>query len=514
MTVDLADAPEQSSRQFDDPVREKMTAHAKSLSVSERAALIQLARPRIVEPYFKHIPHPPQQVFLSLSQVEEVMYGGSAGGGKSDALLMSALQYVNVPGYSALILRRTWPDLNAPGAILDRARTWLADTPARQRDGGRIWEFPAGKNGSGMARIQFGYLQHDKDKFKFQSAEYQFIGFDELTQFEESQYTYLFSRLRRPTVSCLNCGTSIRQYRRRQDAVHYWKHTTREGKSRCPRIFPDPKVVRQYSKAPDGLTLFDVPLRMRSATNPGGVGHVWVKERFIDQRTKEDGALFIPARLKDNPSLDQKSYEKNLQHLLPVDRERLLNGDWDVEEEGAMFQRHHFLPIPDSPKRGNVIRFWDLAATTDKTSDYTAGVRVRLLDGQWYIEDVVRFQGSPLTVEKTIYQTAILDGPSVPIRMEQEPGSSGVNTISHYKRNVLAGFNFDGVRSTGDKQVRAMPVASAAESGNVFMVQASWNRDYLDEIALFPNGAHDDMVDATSGAVSQLAFGRRTKILV
>lgn len=502
-----------------DPVKESMQKHVRGLKDAERQHLISLAAPRVVEPYFKHIPHPPQQVYLSLSQIEEVMYGGAAGGGKSDALLMSALQYVDVPGYSALILRRTWPDLNAPGAILDRARTWLSDTPARERDGGRIWEFPAGKNGEKKSTIQFGYIQHDKDKYKFQSAEYQFVGFDELTQFEEGIYTYLFSRNRRPTVACMNCGTSIKQIQSKKHGRRFWTHHDAYYRQTCKRIYPDPKSVDQYGEAPDGTTLFDVPLRMRSATNPGGIGHLWVRNRFIDERTRTNSAIFVPARLSDNPSLDRESYEKNLQHLLPVDRERLLNGDWDVQEEGGFFARHWFGVEPQCPQdvQGRV-RFWDQAATQDG-GDYTVGARLSLTkDGQWVIEDMVRLQGSPLVVEKTIYQTAMLDahqfGSSMAIRMEQEPGSAGVNNISHYKRNVLAGFNFDGVRSTGDKVARAVAVSSAAESGNVKLVPGEWNRDFLDEAALFPHGANDDQVDAVSGGFNQIAFGKRTRILV
>ena len=104
---------------------------------------------------------------------------------------MAALAYVDVPGYRALLFRRSFPDLNLPGALMDRAREWLGGSAARWNAHDHVWTFPSG------ASLTFGYLENEKDKYRYQSAELQYIGFDELTQFAESQYLYLFSRLRR-----------------------------------------------------------------------------------------------------------------------------------------------------------------------------------------------------------------------------------------------------------------------------------------------------------------------------
>ena len=93
--------------------------------------------------------------------------------------------------------------------------------------------------------------------------------------------------------------------------------------------------------------------------------------------------------------------------------------------------------------------------------------------------------------------------------MEQEPGSSGVNTIDHYARNVLAGFTFRGHRATGSKELRAAPVSSAAEAGNVKLVTGPWINDFLDEAEAFPEGRYKDQVDAVSGAFNALAKKRR-----
>ena len=481
----------------------QLRERVRKMTPEQRRKLAQLSVPRIVDPYFVHIPHPKQQLFLSLMN-REVMYGGAAGGGKSDSLLMSAAQFVDVPGYSALILRRTWPDLNAPGAILDRARSWWGGLDVRMKDGGRIFEFPSG------ARIQFGYIQHEADKYKFQSAEYQFVGFDELTQFPENVYTYLFSRVRRPQVSCLNCQTAVRR-----GPDNKWYHSNRGQK--CPGgIFPDPKVIEQYPPAVgSGISVFNVPLRMRSATNPGGVGHDWVRRRFVDKKTRETSSIFIPASLRDNPSLDQESYIENLQHLSPADRMRLLEGDWDVFEAGDVFDPAWFKIVQDTSNvTGDTVRFWDRAATANG-GDYTVGVLMTMTkDGSYYIKDVVRGQWSSRENERIIASTAARDGVNVQIRMEQEPGSSGKDVIDHYTRNILRGYAFRPVRPTGDKVVRASPFASACEAGNVFVQAAQWTKSYVDEFALFPIGKNDDQVDATSGAFSYLTLGRRTRVLV
>jgi hypothetical protein len=170
-----------------------------------------------------HAPFPRQQLFLDLD-VREAFYGGAAGGGKSDALLMDALKYRDVPKYSALILRRTFKELNKADAIMDRAHQWLRQTAARWSAEHRRYTFPSG------ATLEFGHFEYENDKYQYQSAAYQSIGFDELTEFQESQYTFLFSRLRRLTGS-------------------------------------------------------DVPTRMRGASNPGGVGHECpVYSRRLDAR--------------------------------------------------------------------------------------------------------------------------------------------------------------------------------------------------------------------------------------
>jgi len=396
-------------------------------------------------------PHPPQLAYLMLPQ-REALYGGAAGGGKSAALLTAALQYVDILGYAAILFRRTFADLSLPGALMDRARDWLGPSDARWSDVEKTWHFPFG------ATLTFGYLDTANNRFRYQSAEFQFVGFDELTQFPEQDYRYLFSRLRKPS----------------------------EG------------------------PLSQVPLRMRAASNPGGLGHDWVKQRFITEAGKE-GRVFIPARLRDNPSLDAETYIKGLDELDPITRQQLLNGDWTARQGGEKFRREWFEVVEVAPPEARYVRAWDLAATVPELNtdpDWTTGVKVgRHPNGMYYIADALRFRGTPLTVEAKIAHTAQLDGRSVPIRMEQEPGASGVNTVDHYARIVLPGYDFAAVRATGDKATRANPVASAAERRYVKLVRGVWNGALLDELESFPVGAHDDQVDALSLAYQEVSFG-------
>jgi predicted phage terminase large subunit-like protein len=478
--------------------------------------------PRFPSPsgYIPHVPHPPQQAFLLLSHIAEVFYGGAAGGGKSDAVLMAALQYVDVPGYSALIIRRTFQDLALPGAIMNRAEQWLTGTGARKRDGGRLWEFTT-SDPSRPATLQFGYAATHADVYRYQGAEFQFVGIDELTQFEERTYRYLFSRLRGPSVPCVHCGhgTSMPAGQRRgHDEGH-------EGCD-CETAEPDRDAVDEAGQpllpsAADGSTLADVPLRMRAGSNPGGLGHEWVKARFVSAKTKRRGAMFVPARLEDNPSLDRRAYRAALAELTDVERARLEGGDWEATDDGDLFERAWFRIVDEAPADCRWVRYWDLAATVEKPAarkkkdpDWTVGALVGLSPlGQWFVADIKRFRKAPLGVEQEIAQAAQLDGRSVAVRIEQEGGSSGVNTIDHYRRVVLPGWDFDGLRPTLSKEERARPVARAAQAGNVALLSAPWNRALLDELAGFPNLPHDDQVDALSGAMEVLTTRPRARII-
>jgi predicted phage terminase large subunit-like protein len=182
-----------------------------------------------------------------------------------------------------------------------------------------------------------------------------------------------------------------------------------------------------------------------------------------------------------------------------------------VPREGGLFCKDWFEVVTDYPNDAIHVRYWDLAAT--KNGDYTAGVLVAEKDGIYYVVDVQRLRATPAGVGKRIQKTAECDRErsNVAIYMEQEPGASGINTIDHYARDVLQGFSFKGDKSSGSKATRADPVSSAAELGNIKLVQGNWITAFLDEADVFPHGQYDDQIDALSGAIAMLATAKKKK---
>ena len=413
--------------------------------------------------YWVEEPSLTQKVFLR-SEGQEVMFGGAAGGGKSSALIMAALQYVDVPSYSAILFRRTYADLALPGALMDRFREWIMQfDDVHWNANAYTATFPNG------ARITFGYLNNVNDYLRYKGSEFQFIGMDEVTEIREADYRYMFSRLRRPASG----------------------------------------------------PLASVPLRMRCATNPAPN---WVRQRFlVEGKTK--GRIFIPSMLTDNPGIDPDSYRTMLAELDPIERKRLEFGDWWATTLGSMFDRSSFEIIepsemPDLSKDTTVVRFWDLAGTEPSNSnpdpDWTVGCLGAFDNGVFYILDVRRIRAKGEKIEKFIKETAEADGPEITIQMEQEPGSAGKNLVDQYARYVLPGYTFSGQRATGDKVTRAKPFAAAVANGNVRLIRGDWNTDFVDEMSSFPEArVHDDQVDAATHAFNLcagLGMGARRKI--
>jgi predicted phage terminase large subunit-like protein len=380
----------------------------------------------------------------------------------SDALLMDALLYADRPDYSGLLLRRTFAELALPGALMDRATEWLLGKGCKWDSETHTWRFPSG------ATLTFGHMETTGARSRYQSTEFSYIGVDEAVLMREADYLFLFSRLRR------RAGSTI-------------------------------------------------PGRMRSATNPPTLeapGSDWYERRFSPDAPRSERP-FVKSRLWDNPHIDQPDYESKLNRLDVVTRARLLYGNWKIRAAGKMFNRAWFRVTETVPRIGfrRQVRWWDMAATErpdeamvlmtgkkPRDPDWTVGLLLAQdHEDHCYVVDVVRGQWAPGAVEDVIVSTAILDGRDVSIRWGEEPGSAG-KIVSAALRRRLRGYDAQGIKETGNKEVRARAVSAAAFHRELSIVPGPWTDAFWGDLETFPGGAHDDHVDALSGAYSQLGF--------
>ena len=365
-----------------------------------------------------YIPHKPflNQVHFLTHPSEELLYGGQAGGGKSDALLMAALQYVTEPNYSALILRKTYQDLSQPNAIMDRANKWLSThEELHWNSNTKTWTFPSG------ATLSFGYLNHNNDLDQYQGAELQFVGFDELTQFPENQYTYLHSRLRKLEDS-------------------------------------------------------DVPIRMRAGTNPGGRGHDWVKERFIKDEAPNP---FIASSYLDNVYLDREQYGHQLDKLDELTKLQLKFGDWDaVLKEGLLITRDRLNKALISYDR--VYHEWQPAFCAIGIDPASTGSDKFAMSCLVYFNNgkivLVDLDATPSAFPEERLRNFIIRNskwnPYV-VNFEQEPGSDSTFALKHWQ-GVLKdlvrkyGIVVKKTQSSNSKYNRARPTANLIRQNRLF----------------------------------------------
>lgn len=430
----------------------------------------------------------PQEEFLS-SQADIAVFGGSAGSGKTWAELLEPLRHITTTkDFGAVIFRRTSPQIRNEGGLWDESAKLYPHLGARPKDSTLEWIFPPFNN-----RIKFQHLEHEKNIFDHQGAQYPLIEFDELTHFSETQFFYLLGRNRSM------CG--IRPYIRA---------TTN----------PDPDSwVREFIAWWIGEDGFPIPERSGKLRWFIRIGDdlVWgdskkeLQEKFPDEVDESFlSVTFVMATIYDNQELLRKDpgYLAKLRSLPRVERERLLGGNWDSRAKaGAVFARTDFDIVPAAPlDYAQRCRAWDLAATPGG-GDWTTGVLFcRGTDKRWYVEDVIREQLSASAVRKMIKNTASQDGQGTLIRLTQDPGQAGKAQAQDLV-SMLSGYSVRVRLASGSKYVRAQPLAAQAQAGNVSLVAGKWNKPFLHEAENFDgsDGGIDDQIDAAADAFNELS---------
>jgi hypothetical protein len=257
------------------------------------------------------IPTKKQEVLIGLpNEILEAFYAGAVAAGKTDVLLTLPILrgWHKLPGFKGLFLRRTFPELK--NEVIPRSREYYEPLGAKYNAADKVWKFPEG------ALIFFGHCEEEKDVHKYDSMQPNYVAFDELTSFTEWQYLYI-------------------------------------------------TLQRVRSRVGSGL-----PAVVRSASNPGNIGHNWVRRRFVDPApeglkllTNERGLLriFIPATIKDNPHIDP-AYLKSLESLPEAEKQAKLYGRWDAYQ-GSVFDEFRDKRYPDEPDNAlHVIEPFDIPA--------------------------------------------------------------------------------------------------------------------------------------------------------
>lgn len=446
----------------------------------------------------------PQEIFLSTSADIGVI-GGAAGGGKTWVLEVEPLRHINNPRFSAVIFRRTYPQITNEGGPWAESYEIYPHVGGVPRESGNpplLWTFPSG------ATVRFAHMQHEKDRLSWKSAQNPLFCFDQLEDFTEAQFFYMLSRGRsmsgvRPYFRA-TCNPDPDSFL--ADLLEWWIDQREEIPGPDGRPVENPGygypikersgVLRWFVRNGDDLVWASRPEELRA--------------RF--PKLPPRSFTFVPATLEDNPILDlgDPDYRANLMALPLVERLRLLGGNWKVRPMAGLVFNRAWFKITEAVPAGawRRIRYWDKAGTPEELATSgtagSAGVRLFIANGQVFIEDVIWGRWSSAERERVIRQTAELDGPYVEQWVEQEPGSGGKESAQNTVVN-LGGFAVAVDRvsgSDGDKVRRAYPLSAQAEHGNVYLVKGEWNALFLQQAHRFPKGIID-AVDAANGAYNK-----------
>lgn len=435
----------------------------------------------------------PQTAFLS-SPADIAIYGGSAGGGKTWALLMEPLRHAANAQFGAVFFRRTLVQVRNEGGLWDESEKLYPHLQAQPRSAPDLsWTFQSG------ASVSFAHMEHEKTVLNWQGAQIPLICFDELTHFTAKQFWYLLSRNRsmcgvRPYVRA-TCNPDADSWVAK--FIEWWIDQT----TGLP--IPDRAgVLRWFIRIGDGIIWADSPEELAHHTAPDENGAA----RPIPPKS----VTFIPAKLSDNRALmaADPGYLANLMALPTVERERLLGGNWKIRPAaGLLFRRDWCQLIDAAPAGAKWMRGWDLGATPKTESndpDWTAGTKIgKMPDGRYVVAHHVRDRLSPSGVERLIKSTAQADGEGVIVSLPQDPGQAGKAQIAALTK-LLVGFNVRASPESGDKVTRFSAFSAQAEAGNVLVVRAPWNEDWFASLEGFPDATHDDDADSTSRAFNAL----------
>lgn len=442
-------------------------------------------------------PQPGQQEKFLATSADIAVYGGAAGAGKTWAALLEPLRHVVTnKEFYCVIFRRNMPQVKNPGGLWDESMKLYPLTGAVPIASISEWAWPDG------GKLKFGHLDHESTKLDWQGSQIPLIIFDELTHFSESQFFYLMSRNRsmcgvRPYIRA-TCNPDADSWVARLLA---WWIDEKTG-------FPIPErsgIIRWFIRVNDAIIWGDSRKEL-------------IDEYGIEGLAEDDplqvapkSFTFIPGKLSDNQALMKADpgYLANLKALPLVEQARLLGGNWKIRAAAGLFFKREWVQVVDAlPANLIQVRYWDLAATEKTNSndpDWAVGVKLGKdrNTGLIYVMDVRRLRVGPFKVREAVKNTADFDSLQTRIGLPQDPAQAGKSQAQDFI-NMLAGYAVRARPERGDKVQRFGPFSSQCQAGNVKVLRAAWNEDYFTILEAFPSDAHDDDVDASSGAYAMI----------
>ena len=445
------------------------------------------------------MPQPgPQLQFLS-TPADIAIYGGSAGGGKTWALLLEDLRHIHNPGFGSVTFRRSTVQIRNEGGLWDESANLYPLAGAEPKEHVLTWKWPSGATSS------FAHLEHDRTRLNWQGSQIPLIKFDELTHFTAMQFWYMVSRNRsmcgvRPYIRA-TCNPDADSWV--ADLIAWWI----DQETGLP-IPERAGVLRWFVRVGEDLKWADHPQDLACYTMINDAGEqVPIPPKSL---------TFIPAKLTDNKALmaADPGYMASLLALPLVERERLLGGNWKIRPAAGLYFQRAWCRVVESIPAGTIFgRGWDLACTPptpdNPDPDYLSSTKIgRMPDGRYIVVDSRSTRTTPSGMERFILNTSSDDGKVTTISLPQDPGQAGKSQVKALTL-MLSGYNVRSSTETGDKVTRFGPFSAQAEAGNVDVLRGPWNDGWFTALEGFPVAKHDDEADATSRAFEIVSQSKR-----
>lgn len=469
---------------------------------------------------------PPQegkQTEMYEHPADVLFVGGAAGSAKTFFLLLDSAKpdFIRTEGYNCVIFRRSYPQLTNPGGIVDESKTLYRKIGGRYLSKPPTWRWDVYNS-----QVAFRPLQYEDTVYEYQGSQFARIGFDELTHFSQDQFFYLLSRNRSA------CGVKPQVRATMNPDADSWV-------SSFIQWYWNPETGYPIMERSGVIRYF---VRFNNQTFWGDNKQELIAEHYDKLAPVVDAShgivtfddmvksfSFIAATIYDNPALLKVNpqYLANLNSLDEVEKQRLLFGNWKIRHDsGLVFDSNWFTIIgyEELPREPLIkVRFWDLAATAreDAGADScsTAGCLMGMIGVNVYIFDLQVLQIKGGDVINPIKGCAMVDGISTKIRFELEGGASGKIVEESFTNEITKmdkRYDIKAIKPDKSKMQRALPLATQARLGYVYLIRGEWNGEFLSAVEGFDGLRRpriNDIIDAATGAFEQVTHPQNAMIL-